>query len=191
MARRSVGRLSLLADTGQKNAEADKQMIEPSKINSVAKRYAKQNSKFRTFLKSRADADELDAQFLYLHNELFADYDCCKCNNCCKTYYVILENDEIANISRYLGKAENDFINEYLTESDEGGYKIKGESCLFLCGDGKCEIQECKPSECKGFPFTDRPDRLSSMFGILGFAEECPVVFEILERLKRIYRFRN
>jgi len=162
-------------------------MIEPSKINFVAKRYAEQNYKFRTFLKRRADVDKLDAQFLELHNELFANYDCCKCNNCCKTYDVILKDDEITDISRYLGKAENDFINECLTKSDEGGYKIKGKPCSFLSADGKCEIQECKPSECKGFPFTDRPNRLSSMLSILDFAEECPVVFEILERLKRIY----
>ena len=143
------------------------------------------------FLKSRADSDELDEQFLELHNELFTGYDCCKCNNCCKAYDTILENDEIVKISSYLGKTEDDFINECLTESDEVGYKIKGSPCLFLCANGKCVIQECKPSACKGFPFTDRPDRLSSMLSILEFAEECPVVFEILERLKRIYRFRN
>ena len=166
-------------------------MIEPSKINSVSSRYAKQNSKFRAFLKSRANGDELDAQFLELHNELFADYDCCKCNNCCKTYDVILKNDEIAKISHYLGKTEDNFINECLAESDGDGYKIKGVPCLFLCANGKCAIQECKPSACKDFPFTDRPGRLSRMLSILEFAEECPVVFEILERLKRIYRFKN
>ena len=42
-----------------------------------------------------------------------------------------------------------------------------------------------------GFPFTGQPDRLSSMYSIIGHAEVCPVVFEMLERLKVIYRFRN
>jgi len=165
-------------------------MIKPSKINSVSQQYAKQNLKFRTFLKSHADSNELDTQFLELHNELFADYDCCKCNNCCKVYSVLLKNDETETISSYLRQTKNDFVSKYLIESEEGGYKIKETPCPFLCADGKCEIQECKPSECKGFPFTDRPDRLASLLSILEFAEECPVVFEILERLKRIYRFK-
>ena len=45
-----------------------------------------ENFKFHTFLKCHADEDELDRQFLRLHEELFADYDCCKCRNCCKMY---------------------------------------------------------------------------------------------------------
>jgi len=171
-------------------------MIAPSKINAVAKKAEEENYKFRTFLKNRADSDELDAQFLELHNELFADYDCCKCSNCCKTYTTVLSDDDISAIADYLGKTEDDFINEYLEESDpfdsdEGRFKIKGQPCLFLLADGKCSIQECKPSSCKGFPFTDRPERLFSLLGVVEFAGECPVVFEILERLKKIYGFRK
>jgi hypothetical protein len=175
-------------------------MIEPTKINAVSKKYEEQNYKFRAFLKNRADYDEVDAQFLGLHNELFADYDCCKCANCCKAYSIKFNDDDIAAASRYLGKSESDFINEYLVESeegscddepDEGRYKTKSKPCPFLCDDGKCKIQECKPSSCKGFPFTDQPDRMLSMLSIIDFAEECPVVFEILERLKKLYRFRN
>ena len=55
--------------------------------------------------------------------------------------------------------------------------------------DGRCVIEECKPAECISFPHTDKPDRLSCLLGVLSFAEECPVVFEILERLKAIYGF--
>ena len=61
--------------------------------------------------------------------------------------------------------------------------------CRFLDMDGRCRIQECKPEECKGFPYTDRPDRLASLYSVLSAAEVCPVVFEILERLKELYHF--
>ena len=169
-------------------------MIAPSRINAVAKKAEDENYRFRTFLKGHADSDELDAQFLELHNELFANYDCCKCANCCKTYSTVLSDEEIAAIADYLGKTESGFIDEYLEDStdlDEGRYQIKGLPCPFLCDDGKCSIQECKPSSCKGFPFTDLPERLFSLLGVVGFAEECPVVFEMLERLKKIYRFRK
>ena len=33
--------------------------------------------------------------------------------------------------------------------------------------------------------------RLSSLLGVLDFARQCPVVFEILQNLKKIYRFRQ
>jgi len=128
-----------------------------------------------------------------LHNELFADYDCCKCANCCRAYSIILDDDDIRAVSQHLGQAKDDFIREYLEESDfdESNYKLKAQPCIFLCDDGKCQIQDVKPAECKGFPFTDQPERLFSLLSVVGFAEECPVVFEILERLKKIYRFKR
>ena len=58
-------------------------------------------------------------------------------------------------------------------------------------GDGCCLIQNCKPDVCVEFPYADKPGRLSSMYGVIERAEVCPVVFEILERLKDTYGFRK
>ena len=169
-------------------------MVGPNEVTAKAQKLEEQNIKFRTYLKNRADDDELDAQFLDLHKELFAGYDCCKCNNCCKTYSITLGNDEVKRIAAFLGLAESDFIEEYLVDADpddENPFKLKEKPCTFLCGDGRCRIHECKPDVCAGFPFTDQPDRLSSMYSILEHATVCPVVFEMLERLKALYGFRN
>jgi len=59
----------------------------------------------------------------------------------------------------------------------------------LLESDGKCRIQGVKPAVCKDFPYTDKPYRLYNMLGVLSFAEDCPVVFEIIERLKLIYNY--
>ena len=169
-------------------------MVRPTEVKAKAQRLEEQNYKFRIFLKNRADYDELDAQFLALHNELFADYDCCKCANCCKEYSTILDDDEVKRIASFLGMTESDFAAQYLTNADaddEKPYKFKGNPCSFLGNDGRCRIKDCKPDVCRGFPYTDHPDRLSSMYGIIEHAQVCPVVFEILERLKKIYGFRN
>ena len=120
-------------------------MISPSNVSAAAAEREDENLRFRIFLKNHADPDELDRQFLALHKELFAGYDCCRCGNCCR----------------------------------------------FLNDDGKCRLQECKPEECKGFPYTDQPHRLESLYSILSAAEVCPVVFEIIERLKELYHFRT
>ena len=169
-------------------------MVQPNEVRASAQKLEEQNYKFRTFLKNRADDDELDAQFLALHKELFAGYDCCQCNNCCKTYSIALVNDDVKRIAAFLKIAEVDFTAEYLIDADvedEEPYKFKENPCSFLDNDGRCRIQDCKPDMCRGFPYTDQPDRLSSMYGIIEHTKVCPVVFEILERLKVIYRFRH
>ena len=63
-------------------------MLQPDKVRAEAKKKENENFKFRTFLKCHADEDELDSQFLRLHKELFADYDCSQCRNCCKMYKI-------------------------------------------------------------------------------------------------------
>ena len=169
-------------------------MLKPSEVKDEAQKLEDQNYQFRRFLKGRADADKLDAQFLSLHEELFADYDCNECANCCRSYGTIISSDEMKRIAAHLGLPESDFIAKYLiqAEPDEDlPYEFKDKPCLFLHDDGSCRIQECQPEVCAAFPFTDRPDRLSSMLSIIGHAEVCPVVFEILERLKVLYGFRN
>jgi Fe-S-cluster containining protein len=169
-------------------------MVKPSEVYAKAQRLEEQNYKFRAFLKNRADYDELDAQFLELHKELFEGYDCCKCANCCKSYSIILASDDVKRIAAFLEISENDFISEYLTDADadeEKPYRFKTKPCSFLNDDGRCRIQECKPDVCREYPHTEQPDRMASLLGVVANAEVCPIVFEILERLKKMYRFRN
>jgi Fe-S-cluster containining protein len=163
-------------------------MIEPSKILNEALHSEDTNLRFRSFLKSHADSDELDALFARLHDELFSSYDCRKCNNCCKEYTVFLNTEDVERIAARLGLSRDAFIREYLAEADDV-YAIKKQPCGFLNMDGGCQIYACRPTDCAGYPFTNRPGRLASMLSVIEFAEVCPVVFEILERLKVIYHF--
>lgn len=169
-------------------------MIEPYKIKETADRFSDENYKFRIFLKNNANPNELDEHFHRLHNEIFHkyDYDCCKCNNCCNLYDIRLEQKDITAVCEYLGQDENDFIEKYLIpdKQETDCYIIKDKPCNFLGTDGKCQIYKCRPSVCKAFPYTNKPDRLFNMIGLISFAEDCPVVFEIIERLKLIYNFK-
>lgn len=47
------------------------------------------------------------------------------------------------------------------------------------------------PEDCRNYPYTDQPNRLGSLYGMLGAVEVCPVAYEIWERLKQEYRFGN
>ena len=85
-----------------------------------------------------------------------------------------------------------DFINRYLEyDPAEGAYKAKHCPCDFLREDGDCVLGEYKPENCRNYPYTDQPDRMGSLLSIIESAAICPVVYEILERLKEDYHFKK
>ena len=180
---------SLLIQSVKNRNPEDSAVVEPSKLKMTARRYEDENTKFRTFLKNHADPDILDKQFAALHNELFSGYDCCRYHNCCAQYSVSLSDEDIEKIAAFINLSKEDFISQYACEGDDG-YVIK-PPCPFLENDGSCRVQPCKPDECRGYPYTDQPDRISSLYGVIGFTEVCPVVFEIVQRLKQIYGFKS
>lgn len=107
-------------------------MIHPDKIRAEAKKKENENFKFRTFLKCHADEDELDSQFLRLHKELFADYDCSKCRNCCKMYKGSIPVEDIDRDAQYLEITPEQFIDTYLEKEEYGiNYQTKHKPCDF------------------------------------------------------------
>lgn len=77
-------------------------------------------------------------------------------------------------------------------EKDEYGmgYQTRHMPCDFWQEDGSCKLGDCKPDSCKKYPYTNQPERLSSLLSILDTIEICPVAFEIFERLKKEYGFK-
>ena len=165
-------------------------MIEPLKIEEEFEKVEHQNFAFRTYLKNHADSDELDEQFKRLHNELFKDYDCSKCRNCCKVYSITFEETEIKTIANLYKMTKEEFMDEFI-EINLNGYEVKGKPCCFLTENGDCKIGKCKPEGCRDYPHTNKPDRLFSLYSIIESASVCPVVFEIIQRLKKIYDFKR
>lgn len=167
-------------------------MIQPDEVREKARKKENENIKFRTFLKCHADEDELDEQFLRLHKELFEGYDCSKCRNCCKMYKGSIPAEDIDRDAKCLGMTPEKFIADYLEKEEHGiNYQTKRKPCDFLQEDGSCKLGDCKPDSCKKYPYTDQPERLSSLLGMLDTVEICPVAFEIFERLKKEYGFRT
>ena len=181
----------LLAEIGvrkdQDEGSGTRKMIAPRKVKFEAEKRYNENMKFRTYLKIHAE----DRQFLELHNELFAGWDCSRCRNCCKMYRGGIPMEDVAKDAEHLGMTEEQFIEKYL-EPDvrESGYLTKNKPCDFLQGDGDCLLGDHKPESCKKFPYTDQPERLRSLYSVLDAVEVCPVAFEIYERLKKEYGFR-
>ena len=167
-------------------------MLAPRKVKFEAQKRERENLEFRTFLKCNADEKELDEQFVKLHDELFAQYDCNRCRNCCKMYHGSIPEEEVEKDALYLGLAATDFAEQYLVRKDsEGNYQTKHKPCDFLTADGSCKLGECKPESCKKYPYTNQPERLWSLYSVLEAVSVCPVAFEIYERLKKEYGFKK
>ena len=167
-------------------------MLKPSEVKKAAKAIEADNIRFRSFLKIHADEEELDKQFLALHNELFADYDCRKCRNCCKMYKGTFQEAELEKAAVYMNITTDKFKDIFL-ELDEitYSYETRHRPCDFLDEDGECRLGDMKPENCKTYPNTNQPERLVSLYSMLNVVEVCPVAFEIFERLKKIYGFKS
>ncbi|MDO5425035.1 MAG: YkgJ family cysteine cluster protein [Eubacteriales bacterium] len=166
-------------------------MLPPRKVKFEAQKRWNENIEFRIYLKCNADEKELDEQFKSLHRELFAEYDCSRCRNCCKMYHGVIPEADLERDAKQLGMSAEAFLDTYLEkQADEEGYQTRHKPCDFLEKDGSCKLGDCKPENCVKYPYTDQPDRIGSLYSILDNVEVCPVVFEIYERLKKEYRFR-
>lgn len=167
-------------------------MIAPDKIQVEARKKIDENYEFRSFLKMHADEKELDQQFLRLHREMFAEYDCSKCRNCCKMYKGSIPAEDIDRDAQHLGITSEQLVDFFLEKEGCGtSYQTKHRPCDFLQEDGTCKLGDCRPDSCKKYPYTDQTERLQSLLGMLDHIEICPVAFEIFERLKKEYGFKE
>ena len=166
-------------------------MIAPRKIRFEAGKRRNENFAFRTYLKCNAEEDKLDEQFQKLHQELFRNYDCSRCRNCCKMYRGSIPKEDLEQDAGVLGLTKEELIEKYLEKSEtEDGYETKHVPCDFLDQNGDCRLGSCKPQSCKTFPYTDQPERLYSLLSVLDVIEVCPVAFEIFERMKKEYGWK-
>ena len=165
-------------------------MISPEKVKEASLAKEDENLEFRTFLKIHADEEMLDEQFAALHHELFQGYDCSQCRNCCKEYVGSIPWADVRRDARHLKMPYRQFMEKYLTENDQDGiYKTKHVPCDFLNEDNECILGDCKPDNCKKYPYTNQPERLQSLYSVLEAVSVCPVAYEIYERLKQEYGF--
>lgn len=91
-----------------------------------------------------------------------------------------------------MGIAVEQFMDSFLEKIKLGiGYHTNHKLCDFLQEDGNCKPGNCKLDSCKKYPYTDQPERLSNLLGMLDIISICPVIFEMYERLKKEYGFKR
>lgn len=160
-------------------------MLQPDKLKKTFGKVEEENWMLRAFLKNQ-NPDEVDRIVNDMHRKLFDGFDCIACSNCCKTIVPIVEENEIGAISLKLGLTCDEFKSRYLEKARED-FIINKKPCPFL-GKKGCSIYECRPQNCREYPYTDKDEIWTRLINLVENCAVCPVVFEIFERLKKYYK---
>jgi uncharacterized protein len=142
-----------------------------------------ENRKFLARLK-KMDSRKVDDAFHRLHDDVFAEADCLKCANCCKTTSPIFYQTDIERLAKGLRMRPGDFQEKYLRVDEDGDLVLKSSPCPFLGDDNYCHVYEHRPKACREYPHTDRKKMVQITELTLKNTMVCPAVYEMVERLK-------
>jgi uncharacterized protein len=135
------------------------------------------------------DAEKVDCLAHRLHAEVFAQIDCTRCANCCKTAAVSLDDADIDRIASHLGIGRTEFIAAYLTPYPvEGRYHMNAMPCPLLGADDRCTVYEVRPACCRSYPNTDQEGFARRVYQHTANSEICPAVYHIVERMRKRWR---
>jgi len=159
-----------------------------SKIKQKAAEREDENYRFRTFLKGK-DSDKVDEIVHHLHKEITQQIDCKLCGNCCIQLKPRLNEKDITVLAQLEKISFEKYMEDYC-EKDFGDIYLKNIPCRYI-DEKKCSIYENRPTQCRKFPYTDKEGFTSRSLGMIGFYEICPIVYNLMERLKAEMRFRR
>jgi Fe-S-cluster containining protein len=160
-----------------------------------AEKKENENSRFRQFLKGKCklEPDEIDSRVFAATRRVWAGIDCTQCANCCREVHPTFSEQEVDRLARRLAMTRERFIEEYLERSeptDDNPWTTRTTPCPFL-KDNLCSVYEDRPADCSGYPYLYKPHFASRTLGMIGRTFTCPIVYEVMEELKKSLGFRR
>ena len=150
-----------------------------------------ENSRFRLYLKSHAFVER---QFRRAADEIHGQIDCRACGECCRVGEVDLSERDIEKLARYLGIPAKKLLEEYTAPGEDGRLILRRNQtgCVFLNGN-ECTVYEARPANCERFPHLLRGagSLQSRMWQFIDRATYCPIVYNWMETVKNLTRFRS
>jgi len=164
------------------------------KLEVLAREKEEENREFRTYLKwNRKLSDKrLDRLVSELTDNVWADIDCASCRRCCKELRPEFTEKEQQRLAKRLGMSVEQFREQYLKyddTEDEPGWRTRHTPCPFLDGT-RCSVHEDRPKQCRDYPYLYEPDFSFRTIGMIERTFTCPVVFQVMEELKKHLGFR-
>jgi len=146
----------------------------------------KQAKEYKLFFKNlrKNQLRELDDEVHAIHQEVFEDFDCLTCANCCRTLGPRITYKDIEKMAVGLRIKAAEVEARYLRIDEDDDYVFKTMPCPFLMSDNYCSIYEHRPKACREYPHTDRKKFYQLHQLTIRNSETCPAVAIILKRLK-------
>lgn len=157
-------------------------------IKRLALEREKENLRFRHYLKFKSKWSDrrLDELVHQLAREISARIDCTQCANCCRVMGPGVTPADIKRLAGHLAISLEQFEQRYVSRDESGEKWMHQLPCLFLQGK-LCSVYDLRPEECRGFPHLQRKDFRARTLQVIINAEDCPIVFNLLEKLKEFF----
>jgi uncharacterized protein len=153
-----------------------------------------ENLRFRRWIKSHSFVER---QFRKAAEEIHDQIDCRACAECCRVTDVQLVDRDVEHLTRYLGIPRQRFLDEYTVLDAEGTLILRRTeagkgACVFLDGND-CTVYDARPGNCEKFPHLLRGagSLESRMWELTDRATYCPIVFNWMEAVKDLTKFRQ
>ena len=151
-------------------------------ILALAAQRENENDDFRSFLKKQ-NTEDIDRLVHAINDEITPKIDCTECGNCCKTLMINITTEESERLATHLEMTIPDLKSRYIEESLQGKMIMNTIPCHFL-GGTKCTIYEKRFTECRDFPHLHKNNFTDRLFGTLMYYAMCPIIYNVVERLK-------
>lgn len=156
-----------------------------------------ENLRFRRHLKTHSFVER---QFRRVAEEVQDAIDCRECAECCRVTEVQLAERDVEKLARFLGISEKGFLDQYTALDEEGALILRRNpssasgpgGCVFLAGN-ECTVYEARPGNCERFPHLVRGNGsiVSRMWQFVDRATYCPIVYNWMETVKGLTKFRG
>jgi uncharacterized protein len=162
-------------------------------IRELAQEKQDENWRFRQFLKGQCalEPDEVDSQVFETTRRVWAEIECTSCANCCREVTPSFSEMEVSRLAQRLGIERREFIERYLERAEAGSenpWQTRAKPCPFL-KENRCSVYEDRPADCSGYPYLYEPDFAFRTIGMIERTSTCPIVYQVMEDLKKCLGF--
>lgn len=157
-------------------------------LKKMSKEKEEENWRFRAFLKwdSELSDKKLDRLVFEITDSLWSTIDCTVCGRCCEQLKPAFSKKEQQHLAKRFGLSVEQLREKYLhyDNEDEPAWRTRQTPCPFL-ESKKCSIYEDRPQECRDYPYLYKSDFSSRTIGMIERTLTCPVVYSVMEELKK------
>jgi len=154
-----------------------------SVISANAEKNEKENLRFREFLQQKGGG-EIDEIVFKLNDAISPQIDCTQCGNCCRSLMINVDDADAARLSAHLQLGKEVFYNRYVERSSQGLLAVMNTIPCHFLHENKCTVYEARPNECRQFPGLHHPGFTRRLFTIFMHYARCPIIYNVVEKLK-------